>query len=481
MNDFIEYQEFYIIKENVEYKFLIIKYRNELIIKRKNYKFIFNQGNLSLMNKSFYSINDAYKFIINRFEENKVIIKSIIINKEIKLIIKYDIEKEIELTLLKSNSNSNNIFINEIKELKNEVIKLKEENKALKNEIIKLKKYFVNQNPKDITISSDIINESYAYANADNAFCTFKSINDILYLIYSNENKSIIYFDLIDKKKIAEIKNSHKEYITNFRHYLDEISKRDLVMSISLKDRNIKLWNANNFECLLNIPHAYKSGKLLSACFLEENNKIYIITSCNDQFLNSGQIIVFDLFGNIEKKITGTNERTYYVDNYFDNITSRNYIITCNKGHIKSYDYKTNILFFKYKDNDKDSNHVCAIIKNYKDITKIFDSCNDGNIRIWNFHSGSLINKFNVDEQALRSICLFNDYYLFVGCSNNTIKLLDLNSGLILNNLSGHNNHVITIKKINHPKYGDCIISQNFFKSTIKIWFNKIYYLDKDI
>ena len=48
----------------------------------------------------------------------------------------------------------------------------------------------------------------------------FKSINtfDILYLIYTNENKSILFFDLINNKKIIEIKNAHNKFITNFRY-----------------------------------------------------------------------------------------------------------------------------------------------------------------------------------------------------------------------------------------------------------------------
>jgi len=39
---------------------------------------------------------------------------------------------------------------------------------------------------------------------------------------------------------IKEIKNYHNEYINNFRHYLDKINKRDLIISISPDDSNIR-------------------------------------------------------------------------------------------------------------------------------------------------------------------------------------------------------------------------------------------------
>ena len=80
-------------------------------------------------------------------------------------------------------------------------------------------------------------------------------------------------------QKITEIKNAHNNVTTNFRHYLDVINKRDLILSISAYENNIKLWNINNFECLLNLQNINKGGCLYSACFLNDNNQNYIITS----------------------------------------------------------------------------------------------------------------------------------------------------------------------------------------------------------
>ena len=68
-----DYEEFYLIKENVGYKFIIGKRSNDIIIKCKNYELTLNNKNLSTLTKSIINtIDNTFLFIINIFEENKV-------------------------------------------------------------------------------------------------------------------------------------------------------------------------------------------------------------------------------------------------------------------------------------------------------------------------------------------------------------------------------------------------------------------------
>ena len=114
-------------------------------------------------------------------------------------------------------------------------------------------------------------------------------------------------------------------------------------------------------------------------------------------------------------------------------------------------------------------NHHSIIINNNKNIVKLIESSTGGYIRIWNFHSNLLLNKIKCYEK-LYGICLWNDNYLFTGCSDKTVKLIDLENELIIKSLTTHDDIVITVKKIIHPKYGECLISQNWGKSKIKLW-----------
>ena len=449
---------------------IIEKIENKIIIKINNFIFTFDLNNISTFNiKEINTINKAYEFINTLFEENCVSILDKEKNVKLTLNFKISNDKNIQIILL-YNRNNKNYIINEINKLKNDIKELKKQNNNFKKEIEILKSN--HNNPKNIKLMLDINNDSYACTNLDNIFTTFKSINNILYLIYSNKKKSIICYDLNNQYIITKIKNCHNKYISNLRHYLDEKNKRDLVMSISFKDNNIKIWNANNWECILNIPHVNNNGFLDSSCFLNDINQLYIVTSNCNWGGFSEPIKIIDFNGNITKEIENSNDKTYFIDTFYDKINSKIYIITGNENYVKSYDYKENKLYHKYYDNDN-RGHFSVSININENLIELVESCFDGNIRIWNFHYGLLLNKIKVNNYALFGICLWDSNNLLVGCEDKTIKLIEIKKGLIIQNLNSHKNWVITIKKINHPQYGQCIISKGYDNDQIKIWANE--------
>ena len=327
----------------------------------------------------------------------------------------------------------------------------------------------------DIHFGMDLIKDSYSNDTAiDNMFIVFKAINGIFYIIYAKDNQSIIIFNLIDNKKMNEIKNAHSYYINNFRHYLDKINKRDLVLSISSFDNNIKLWNINNIDCLLNIKSAYKNGEMFSACFLYTNKQLYIV-SCNDYYPDKpGPIKIFNLEGKKTKEISNSKERSFFIDIYYDNKVDNTYILVGNKDHVKSYDYLQNKLYHKYCD-ESFTFHNCIIINNRDNdnIIKLIESSSDGNIRIWNFHSGELLKKFEIFSNrkfSLYGMCLFGIEYLFVGCTDKTIKMVEMTNGKIIINLYGHHEFPSTLKILNHPYYGEILITKGGEYDMIKLW-----------
>ena len=341
-------------------------------------------------------------------------------------------------------------------------ININKKSENLENEIL------FTSNPKNLDTFYDLTEDSFFEGYIGYSFCVFKSINNILYLIYSNMNYSILFYNLINYNIINEIKNAHTENITNFRHHLDKHNKRDLIMSISSMDNNIKLWNAHNCNCLINIKNVNKNGCIYSGCFLYNNLSIYIITSNNNWIGKTESIKVFDLNGIKIKEINDSISDTFIIESYFDKELSKNYIISGNHGCVKSYDFNNNILYHKYND-DSYKEHLSIIMYN----NKLIESSTDGYIRIWNFHSIKLLNIIKIDNIIIYNICLWNSEFLFIGCSDKKIKLLDLQSGKIIKTLIGHNNNVITIQKIYHPKYGECLISNGLCNDQIKIWLNK--------
>ena len=350
----------------------------------------------------------------------------------------------------------------------NSIIKknYKIESKEEKTEIL------FHSNPSKIQFYKDLTNNSYCKYWYDNSFSLFKSFNNIFYIVYANKFYSIIFLNLTTNKIIIEIKNAHKNYITHFSHCFDEINKRDLLISLSDDDNDLKLWNINNFECILNIKNGISFS---SACFLKDHNQYYIVT-CNDnnKYGNINPIKIFDLKGNKIKEINYLNDSTYFIDTYYDKNLSKNFIITGNGGYSQSYDYNENKIYFKYieKNNEDTSTiyHMCIIIDDSDKVIKMIESSSAGIIRIWDFHSRKLLNKINIYIDWLNSLCLWKEDYLFVGCSDKSIKLINLNTKKVIKELKGHRDRILSIKKIIHPKYGECLITQDADKSQIKLW-----------
>ena len=332
-----------------------------------------------------------------------------------------------------------------------------------------------NINYPNLIFSSILVENSHSEYCTDNSFIIIDSIDKILYLIYSTRSKSIISFDLVNNKQINEIKNAHKEFISMFVSYSDNNNKRDLIMSISPKNRNIKLWNIKNWECLYNFIDLYKDGYLRTSCFLKYNYNLYIVTSHFSPETHES-IKIFDFKGNLIKEIEDSKANTYFIDSYFDEKISKLFIITSNENYCRSYDFNKNHPYKKYSDNIISENkiyHLSFVINKKDGIVQLIESSYDGNIRVWNFHSGILLKKIKLNNSFLDGICLWDNELLFVGSSDKNVILIELISGKIIEKYSGHDSSVITVKKISHPKLGKCLLSQGYENANIIIWKDK--------
>ena len=209
-----------------------------------------------------------------------------------------------------------------------------------------------------------------------------------------------------------------------------------------------------------------------SACFLNNNNQIYII-ACNHSNYVDESILVFDFKGKEKKRINNHNDSTYYIGVYYDDNLFKNYILIGNEKGIKSFDYNENKIYHKYYEKKDGCNHMDIIIIKKNKVIELIDSCGDGNILIWDFLKALLLKKIKICDKGLREICLWNEEYIFVGCEDQSIKLINLNNGEIIKELKCHKNKVLTIKSILHPKYGKCLISQGADDANIKLWIIK--------
>ena len=532
--EIIENLSFILKMKEISHTITLCKTKTGILFISDNYELKLNLKEFLYMNIVFNickTIDDIYKLLIALFKRRKVKIIDIKENQmmTLELTIKNyidDEEQDINLILLYKNQNKDfiiNDIYNKYNSLQNEMNKVKNDYNRINNklnktiyEINKLKEDFSkndldlksvassNQSelskklfdaePTNLNSVYNLINDSYNIDYLDNTFTLYNSKNDCLYLVYATEHKSIKCYSFGQQKTIKEIKNAHEDYITNFRYCFNKKTDKDMIMSISGWINNIKIWDGNTWDCLLNITNVNNNGYLFSSTFLvikqynnvninnnlnhiKLNEEYFIISSNRNHLGTAEHIKIYDLNGKMLSKFPESNENTCFIDTFCEKEKIGNkenlkyYIITGNTGNVKSYDYINKKLFMKYSEKNNKADHFCAIIKKIEDIINLIESCADNYIRIWKFHTGELLGKIDC-KNGLLGICIWNSEYLFTGCKDNCIKLIDIKNLKIVKSLSGHNNYVCTIRKIVHPKYGGCIISQSWHNDDIKIWMN---------
>ena len=367
-----------------------------------------------------------------------------------------------------------NIYQTNTNKNKKEEIKKKVNKNINKNEIIENENQnkinFESKSPINLKVHKTITQSSYIPYTLDNSFTAFLSLNNELLLVYPTKNKSIECFDLIKNKFHKTILNAHNGLILTIRHYCPKNINKDIILT-GANDFCVKVWDVETWSCICNINKIYPKGNMYSVCVLfdEFQKESFIFTSSDSDYIK-----IWDFHGKFIKNINKTNNNeNYFIDTYYDNKEYKYYLISGEMKCVKSYELNTHQLYRTYSDGNSYSEHVSAFIYKQGGIVKLVESEFYGSIRIWNFHNGYLIKKIDICRRIpLVSMCLWNENYLLVSSTDNTIKLVDFKNYALIKSFSGHNNEVGTIKKIIHPTFGECLLSQGLANEQIKLWVN---------
>ena len=537
--ELIEKKEFQIDYNNKKYDIILSKTINKEYIvfqccERDNkyniYETRLNFDDLIRINKAFKiceSIDDAYKIIFNKFNENKIFLQETIDYKvkilyfslaniitgeeqKIEIEIKNDskesylmdkfgqnfeiLEKNINL-IVKENENIKKILKdlysekakmeNRINTMEENMNNMKKENDNLKKEIELLKNNFKNINtpkeyepvdPLKLSLKKTISEAAYCPCLIDNTFAVFKSrFNNNILLVYSCKNNTIKCDDIINQKNIIIIEKAHDENIISIKYFDDTINNKDLILSLSGFDKMIKIWDASNWECISKIISFKNENNsfISSACLLfnKEENYTYVISSSDSEY---NDIKIYSIQGDDLGKIKNSMEdKSYFLDVYFDKKQKKYYIISANNKNVKSYDFSMKNLYKKYFDGNSNNDHMSAKIYENKGGEEIYliESYIDGYINIWNFHRGELLKKIECCKGIqLRGLCIWDDKNLFVAGDDNSIKLIDFKDGKLLKSFTGQSGTICTLIKIFIPKLGECLVSGANNYEQIKLW-----------
>ena len=329
----------------------------------------------------------------------------------------------------------------------------------------------------NVEFIEEICKDVYALQDKDNSFCVFKSIHEIFCIAYPTIDYSIIFYDIINKAKIVEIKKAHNTYIIELRHYLDEIdkfNKRDLILTVSYEDRIVKIWNFNNVECIFNI-NPYTRAFIHSACFLYDfnlNEIIIIVSNSNIYPQTKESMKAFNLLGTEIKEIEDSENEVIYIDSFFDHKYNKNYIISANKESVTSYDYTENKKYKTYKETNFIYDCTSIIMMNdiNDNLVKLIHSTGNGFIKIWDFHLGLLLEKIKINDGYIYSICLLEGKYLF-SCGKSYKRNIIKNYIEKSNIKIIHINIETTCKLINLNNLGNFLITKNLcYDRPLNLW-----------
>jgi hypothetical protein len=197
-NDEFDYQEHFISYENSIFKFIIYRKNDEIKIASNKYEVVYIQKDLkNLFDKEFESVEEEFNFIDNLFQINMVKIKSISIEKLMKIVLT-DNNKNIEIILL-FNKQSKNIINNIIKGFQNEI-------KNLKNEISQMKKLINNQEIIDKN-DTNVININLAQKDIKQKEVKIEKENDLEIKIQNNNVDNKINNIIIPEQTIKNNDN----------------------------------------------------------------------------------------------------------------------------------------------------------------------------------------------------------------------------------------------------------------------------------
>ena len=320
-----------------------------------------------------------------------------------------------------------------------------------------------------------------------NSFTTFEIYysyqdDNELRLIYSNRNTLMIdIFRIKDNYKIISLKES-KNINLSLRHFFNYKDKNDYLITTQHESDIVKLWNlSDSFKLVYSILTQYHSN-IMSCLIIFEKNYIITSTGCSDTNTDYTHVYKFD-DGSLNKKIIGSNlYSTYYLLYWYNKKDNNNYyLIECCYGKILIYNIISNELIKELKKAKNESDHYRAIIINEENNNKDYlcTSSDNGFVDIWDLEEGLLIKSIGTNSKCkFYEICQWSIRYIIVTDSeNNSFSVIDIIDGKIISEIGGiHDDCVIGVKKIIHPIYGECLLS-NDDEGKIKLWVNESYYI----
>lgn len=251
----------------------------------------------------------------------------------------------------------------------------------------------------------------------------------------------------------------HKDRVLTARYFQDPYTKKHYLISADRKGKVI-VWNLseggkNIFEKDLK----YESFIYSVLLMFEEDNKIMPVVST----LSSGETFVFDVSDiNKSVEVKDTKElNIYFMTYWYDDKNKEHNIIQCGKNKIliSQYKAKTN---YSIQTDDKHPYNLGGMVFKSKGKNYLITSATYGLIKVIDLEQKKEIFSLTLEDVFLYSFVRWNDQYILLNdCLQRRILVLDMEDNFKIKSkvLCPEMYFDRFIKKVDHPIYGESIMS----------------------
>lgn len=327
-------------------------------------------------------------------------------------------------------------------------------------EDLKNKEFLTNPNLK----LKEIIKEMDCCFGINDIFDIYynRKENNELYLISADKNYSISITRIRDKQLIKSLKLTKNSDIKMIRHFYNEKNDKDYLIC-SFKGSNIKIVDlSNNYTLIYSLQIEYSKNSIIYSALLyfSEINGNYIITSSNCNENNDFTKIYNFNDGEFIQNLEKTNR----VDIYYLllwNKDNKDYLIQCSLGYVFIHNLENKKLFTILRKEDKSTIHNSACLIKNEGIDYLYVVNINGLIDVWNLNTFQLKQSIQYLKSYFYHIISWNKRYILVAEKLNcSIIVIDTMYNRVISVYKDiHKSFVNSLKKIDHPIYGESLLS----------------------
>ena len=274
------------------------------------------------------------------------------------------------------------------------------------------------------------------------------------------------YISLIDLSNNQEIQTlvGHTDRVVTCRFFEDPFTKKQYLISADRKYK-VKVWELTD-NGAIKFDKELKEGYdnfIYSVLMFFEENKTYVVVST----LGSGDTNVF-VMGCDDKptQLKDTKDlNIYYLDYWFEEKdsegNSEHHIIQCGKNKILISQYKKEG-HYEIATDEKYANNLCGMVYKKGDKDLLITSATRGLIKIIDLKERKEIHSYEHSDVFFYNFVRWNDQYILLyEAMQRRIYVLDSDNDykVVSKVLCPEMYYDRFIRKVDHPKYGESILS----------------------